>query len=187
MKLTYITMTEMASRYGYTLNGVKSWIKEGLPYDDERKKIPEKKGTEWILENKINPLKETNVREEMDKEKLREQKAKADIAQMAAAKEAGALIETDYVQAALDTYLGNFKDVVRRIPRNYLIEILSAADDQKNLKNKLNEICNEVLIEIGDLLVDKSMTDLIDEPELELLEREAVKESDDEELLNEDE
>ncbi|HIE3987216.1 hypothetical protein PTR15_08525 [Serratia nevei] len=80
MKLLYVTLTEMGQRYGYTLNGVKSWIKEGLPFDDEKKKIPEKAGTQWILENKINPMKEISVKEEMDRERLREQRAKADIA-----------------------------------------------------------------------------------------------------------
>ncbi|MBN5214260.1 hypothetical protein [Serratia ureilytica] len=168
MRLIYITMSDMAKRYGYTLNGIKLWIKEGLPFDEEKKKIPEIAGTAWILENKINPLKETSVREQMDKEKLREQKAKADIAQMSAAKEAGALIETDYVQAALDQYLSTFKDVMRSIPRNYVVEILEAASDSKTLKEKLNEIINESLTEIGELLLDKDMLEEIEQPEVEL-------------------
>lgn len=181
MKLIYVTLTEMGQRYGYTLNGVKSWIKEGLPFDDEKKKIPEKTGTQWILENKINPMKEISVKEEMDKEKLREQKAKADLAQMQAAKEAGYLIETDFVQGALDSYVGNFKDIVRAIPRNYALEIMTHSDDQNNLKNKLTEICNQVLNEIGDLMVDKSgADDLIESPEIELLQRPTENESDNE-------
>ncbi|MEL5373828.1 hypothetical protein ABK864_03570 [Serratia marcescens] len=181
MKLIYVTLTEMGQRYGYTLNGVKSWIKEGLPFDDEKKKIPEKTGTQWILENKINPMKEISVKEEMDKEKLREQKAKADLAQMQAAKEAGYLIETDLVQGALDSYVANFKDIVRAIPRNYALEIMTHSDDQNNLKNKLTEICNQVLNEIGDLMVDKSAADdLIESPEIELLQRPTENESDNE-------
>ncbi|MGX6545781.1 hypothetical protein [Enterobacter hormaechei] len=31
---TYVSMTEMAKRYGYTLNAIKSWRAEGLPYSD---------------------------------------------------------------------------------------------------------------------------------------------------------
>ncbi|TEW83393.1 hypothetical protein D5R38_18660 [Serratia marcescens] len=187
MKLTYITMTQAGQRYGYSLNGIKSWIKEGLPFDSEKKMIPEKAGTEWILENKINPMKAISVKEEMDKEKLREQRAKADLAQMASAKEAGYLIETDYVQAALDSYLGNFRDIIRGIPRNYSQEILvAAADGQKGVKTKLTEIITDALNEIGDLMLDKDMEELIEEPELELLQRpvtEIVEETDEQEEI----
>lgn len=77
-------MADMARRYGYTFNAIKAWRAEGLHYSESPNGIPEEEGTQWIIKNKIEPLRNTSVKEEMDFEKLREQKAKADLAQYAA-------------------------------------------------------------------------------------------------------
>ncbi|MDP8728343.1 hypothetical protein [Serratia marcescens] len=171
MKLIYVTMTDMANRYGYSLNAIKKWKSEGLPFDEEKGKIPEKKGTEWIIENKLNPLRAVSVKEEMDKERLREQRCKADLAQMEVALKAGALIEVDYVQAALNKYLTSFKDTMRGIARTETVGILESANDVKSLKAKLTEVINSKLNEIGDLILNEDMLEDVEEPEFEIGER----------------
>ncbi|WP_052250651.1 hypothetical protein [Pantoea sp. MBLJ3] len=160
---SYISMAEMARRYGYTLNAIKGWKAEGLPYSDNPNGIPEIEGTHWIIDNKITPLRNTSVKEEMDLEKLREQKAKADLAQYAAQEKSRELIRADLVQQVLNEYCQKFKDSIRLIPSRYAVDILESAGSVQEIKQKLREILNDNLHEIGDLLIEG-----LDIPEEEL-------------------
>lgn len=160
-----VTLSELAVRYGYSFNALKTWKFEGLPYDEEKKSCDEAAATKWIIENKINPLRNMSVKDEMEKAKLREQNAKADMAEYAARKESGVLIETEFVQQALNQYLQKFKDVIRIIPVDKANEIMEAAVDIESTKIKLREILNNALIEIGDLLVSDDLLDSIAEPD----------------------
>lgn len=52
----YVSMADMARRYGYTFNAIKGWRAEGLPYSEIPNGIPEIEGTQWIIKNKIELL-----------------------------------------------------------------------------------------------------------------------------------
>lgn len=142
---TYISMTDMARRYGYTLNAIKSWRAEGLPYSDNPAGIPEDEGTRWIIENKINPMRNMSVRDEMEKEKLREQKAKADLAQYTAQEKSEQLIPVEYVQSELNRFCADLKSVMRLIPNKHAIEILESASDVQTVKETLKRIIDDTL------------------------------------------
>jgi len=156
-----VTLSDLAHRYGYSFNAVKSWRAEGLPFDDVKKSCIESEATRWIVENKINPMRNMSVKDEMDREKLREQKAKSDMAEYASFKESGQLISTEQVQSALNQYLTKFKDVIRLIPNEKAVEVMEAAIDQSSTKEKLAEIINHALTEIGDLLISEEMMESI--------------------------
>ena len=146
----YVSMTDMAKRYGYTLNAIKSWRAEGLPYSDNPAGIPENEGTLWIVQNKINPMRNMSVRDEFEKEKLREQVAKADLATYAAQEKSGELIPVELVQAQLNQFCQSLKDSIRLIPSKPGIEIMESANDIQELKEKLKEIFNRTLNELGE-------------------------------------
>lgn len=46
MAVKYISITEIANRYGYSYNAVKKWVQEGMPLDEAKNKAPEKEATE---------------------------------------------------------------------------------------------------------------------------------------------
>ena len=93
----------------------------------------------------------------MDLEKLREQKAKADLAQYAAQEKSGELISTDYVQSELNKFCSNLKDTLRLIPSKHAIDLIEHADSVDDLKQRLREIIDEELLKVSEVF----------EPELE--------------------
>lgn len=154
---TYISMTEMAKRYGYTLNAIKSWRAEGLPYSDNSSGIPEDEGTLWIVQNKINPMRNMSIKDEFEREKLREQVAKADLATYAAKEKSGELIPVDYVQAELNRFCSQLKDKIRLIPKQHALEILESAVSVEELRDCLKEKIDLTLREIDNLFEDPDL------------------------------
>lgn len=75
------------------------------------------------------------------------------------------MISTEQVQYALNQYLTKFKDVIRLIPNEKVVEVMEAAIDQNSTKEKLAEIINHALTEIGDLLISEDMLESILLPE----------------------
>lgn len=164
---TYISREGMAQRYGYTANALKSWHAQGLPWSDNPRGIPEQEGTKWIIDNIINPLRGTSVKEEMDLEKLREQRAKADLAAIAVKEKSGELIPVDYVQSELNKFLGELKDSIRLLPTKYAIEILEHADSKENLKEYLRYLIDGTLEQLEPIFAEPpidsdSETEIID-------------------------
>ncbi|HBX2788404.1 TPA: hypothetical protein MHU20_12920 [Klebsiella pneumoniae] len=174
MAVKYISITEIANRYGYSYNAVKKWVQEGMPLDEAKNKAPEKEATEWILINKINPLREVSVKEEMDLEKLREQKAKADLAQYAAQEKSGELISTDYVQSELNKFCSNLKDTLRLIPSKHAIDLIEHADSVDDLKQRLREIIDEELLKVSELFEQEDIIQETDQDESEQPEQDLI-------------
>lgn len=174
MAVKYISITEIANRYGYSYNAVKKWVQEGMPLDEAKNKAPEKEATEWILINKINPLREVSVKEEMDLEKLREQKAKADLAQYAAQEKSGELISTDYVQSELNKFCSNLKDTLRLIPSKHAIDLIEHADSVDDLKQRLREIIDEELLKVSELFEQEDIIQETDQDESEDSEQDLI-------------
>lgn len=174
MAVKYISIQQIADRYGYSYNAVKKWVQEGMPLDEAKNKAPEKEATEWILINKINPLREVSVKEEMDLERLREQKAKADLAQYAAQEKSGELISTDYVQSELNKFCANLKDTLRLIPSKHAIDLIEHADSVDDLKQRLREIIDEELLKVSELFEQENIIQETDQDESEQPEQDLI-------------
>lgn len=174
MAVKLISIQQIADRYGYSYNAVKKWVQEGMPLDEAKNKAPEKEATEWILINKINPLREVSVKEEMDLEKLREQKAKADLAQYAAQEKSGELISTDYVQSELNKFCSNLKDTLRLIPSKHAIDLIEHADSVDDLKQRLREIIDEELLKVSELFEPEDIIQETDQDEPEESEQDLI-------------
>ncbi|MFM8069449.1 hypothetical protein PU682_03135 [Klebsiella pneumoniae] len=174
MAVKFISIQQIADRYGYSYNAVKKWVQEGMPLDEAKNKAPEKEATEWILINKINPLREVSVKEEMDLERLREQKAKADLAQYAAQEKSGELISTDYVQSELNKFCANLKDTLRLIPSKHAIDLIEHADSVDDLKQRLREIIDEELLKVSELFEQENIIQETDQDESEQPEQDLI-------------
>ncbi|MGC6547661.1 hypothetical protein ACP0HG_27035, partial [Escherichia coli] len=79
----------------------------------------------------------------MEKEKLREQKAKADLAQYTAQEKSEQLIPVEYVQSELNRFCADLKSVMRLIPNKHAIEILESASDVQTVKETLKRIIDD--------------------------------------------
>lgn len=62
-----VTLSDLAHRTVTLFNAVKSWRAKGLPFDEVKTVCFESEATRWIVENKINPMRNMSVKDEMDK------------------------------------------------------------------------------------------------------------------------
>lgn len=146
-----ITLTELSRLYGFTLNAAKRWVERGLPYNTHTRRVPKDKGVAWVLENVINPLKQTSVKEQIDLERLRRERALATAAEMDNREKMNNLIPVSYVEQELAEYCGRVKQTLLQVATIDNLEILEAATDQKTLKEKLREVITRRLNEVGDM------------------------------------
>ncbi|PEH74274.1 terminase small subunit [Edwardsiella tarda] len=164
-----VTATELANRYGYSVQAVKKWIERGLPFDSNERKYPEKEATEWILKNIIEPLKQVDVREQIDQERLRKERAIASREELKLQEESNRLIPLAYVSTVLSKFVGDIRQTMLQIATVDTIEILEAAGSQKELKEKLREVIDKRLNEVGDIMVNPNLDEFDeyseDEPE----------------------
>ncbi|EBG1378185.1 hypothetical protein FH802_02115 [Salmonella enterica] len=146
-----ITLTELSKTYGYTLNAAKKWVERGMPYNTHTRRVPKDKAVAWVLENVINPLKQTSVKEQIDLERLRRERALATAAEMDNREKMNNLIPVSYVEQELAEYCGKVKQTLLQVATIDTLEILEAATDQKTLKEKLREVITRRLNEVGDM------------------------------------
>ena len=172
-----LTLTEISRLYGYTINAAKKWQERGMPFNTNTRRVPAKEGTEWVLKNIINPLKETSIKEQIDVEKLRRERALADAAERENQEAMNLLIPVGYVEQELAEYCGKVKTTILQICTIDVLEILESASDQKTLKNKLREIIEHRLNEVGDLFENADLGD-DEEEELPLTEEQEPEEDD---------
>lgn len=147
-----ITLTELSKTYGYTLNAAKKWVERGMPFNTHTRRVPKDKAVAWVLENVINPLKQTSVKEQIDLERLRRERALATAAEMDNREKMNNLIPVSYVEQELAEYCGKVKQTLLQVATIDTLEILEAATDQKTLKEKLREVITRRLNEVGDML-----------------------------------
>ncbi|HAZ3898387.1 TPA: hypothetical protein J1472_000070 [Escherichia coli] len=167
-----LTLTEISRLYGYTINAAKKWQERGMPFNTNTRRVPLKEGTEWIAKNIISPLRETSIKEQIDVEKLRRERALADAAERENQEAMNLLVPVDYIEQKLAEYCGKVKTTILQICTIDVLEILESASDQKTLKNKLREIIERRLNEVGDLFENADLGEdeeeelaLMDEPE----------------------
>lgn len=158
-----ITLTELSKMYGVTLNGAKKWLERGLPYNSNTRRVPREKGIEWVVKNIINPLKQTSVKEQIDQERLRRERALADTAERENREAMNNLIPVEYVELQLTEYCGKVKQTMMQIATIDNLEILEAATDPKTLKEKLRDIIDRRLNEVGDFFMNAEPDEYEDE------------------------
>ncbi|QEF54967.1 hypothetical protein [Escherichia coli] len=166
-----ITLTELSKMYGYSLPAVTKWKERGLPFNSNTRRCPKDKAIKWVLDNIISPLREIDVQTQIQQEKLRKARGEADAIERENQEAMNLLIPVGYVEQELAEYCGKVKQTILQIATIDALEILESATDQKTLKNKLREIIERRLNEVGDLFEnadlgeDEEELPLMDEPE----------------------
>lgn len=169
-----ITLTELSKMYGYSLPAVTKWKERGLPFNSNTRRCPREKAITWVIENIISPLREVDVQAQIQQEKLRKARGEADAIERENQEKMNLLIPLGYIEQQLAEYCGKVKQTILQIATIDALEILESATDQKTLKNKLREIIERRLNEVGDLFENADLGEdeeeelaLMDEPEQE--------------------
>ena len=139
-----ISIRSLAIQYGYDESTIRqSWIPKGLDMS-----WPEVQIRAWIVQEVLKPLRETDLREQMDREKLRKLQAEASHAELELDKELGNVVDVSYLEASLSEYFSQLKNYLRTIPQKHYLELFES-EDALELKKKLSGFIDEVLNEIG--------------------------------------
>ncbi len=149
MEQDFITASEIARRYGFSIQGVQKWRERGIPYDTNKKKYPEKKATEWILKNILEPLKDLDTAEALKLAKLKKAESEARIMEMNERTQAGSLIPVQLVQSSISKFSSLVRTSMLQIATTQTQQILEAATDTRTLKRVLTSMITERLTEIG--------------------------------------
>ncbi|MDA3133440.1 hypothetical protein [Atlantibacter subterraneus] len=159
MEQNFITASEIARRYGFSIQGVQKWRERGIPYDTNKKKYPEKDSTDWIVKNILDPLKDLDASEKLKLAKLKRAEAEARIAEMDERSQAGSLIPVALVQAALSKYCSQVRTSMTQISTTQARFLLEQATDTRSLKEALQRVIVERLNEIGAVMESDSFFD----------------------------
>lgn len=144
-KLT-ITYSELSRRYGYDVSVIsREWVSKGLDCTKSEIEI-----NAWITENIMKALRNTNVKDQMEMEKLAKLTAERQLAELELQKEMEMVVSTDYVEQVLTAYLHQIKTNIRTIPTKIYLELF-AQNDAKDLRDILKEEIDKTLYQLGEM------------------------------------
>lgn len=139
-----ISINQLAKQYGYDESTLRQiWVPKGLDMT-----LSEQEIRAWIVQNILQPLRETDLREQMDREKLRKLQAEASQAELELAKQLERVVDVAYLESSLSEYFSKLKNYLRTIPQKHYLELFES-EDALQLKTKLSGFIDEVLNEIG--------------------------------------
>lgn len=143
MSLNYKKLSEL---YGWDESTIrKGWVSRGLDINK-----PDDEIFQWVQNNVLNPLRETDLREQIDRERLRKMKAEADQQELELKKATEQVIDTDYLYMALTEHFTKIKNQLRTVPIKSYIDLYEC-ETALELKIKLQEVIDDVLTEIGNM------------------------------------
>lgn len=147
-----VSARKLARDYGYDQKTVLAWITRGMPNDTEEN------ARNWIIENILRPLRETDLNEQIQRERLRKLQAEADLAETEVRIKNGELLEASTVERELSQYFKTMRDYLRTLPNRVHHEIHEQADALA-VKRILLQRIDEILNEIGTMTMEGTFTD----------------------------
>ncbi|UCQ40060.1 hypothetical protein DCF38_10980 [Edwardsiella piscicida] len=149
-----ISISQLAKDYGYDESSIrKNWVKKsGL---DLSAPVPEIRA--WIVKNILNPLRETNIREQIDRARLEKMQSEAELAKIEVSRALDQIIEIDILQSELGQYFTNIKNMIRSIPDQCYLELFES-DSPAGLKIMLKNKIDQKLMEIGNMTYEELTT-----------------------------
>ncbi|WP_391487822.1 hypothetical protein [Leclercia tamurae] len=139
-----ISLRAIAKQYGYDESTVRQWKTKGMPLttEDETR--------QWIIDQILVPLRQTDIREQIELERLRKMRAEADLAEAEVLLSTEQLIPADEVQKELTQFFKTFRDYFRTLPNKIHHEVFEQ-DSSLKVKRVLQQRIDELLTEIGDM------------------------------------
>ncbi|RYM64679.1 MULTISPECIES: hypothetical protein [Serratia] len=146
-KITTITYQTIADRYGYDISTVsRDWKSRGLDITKSEMEI-----NQWIVQHIVSPLRnDESTKVQIEKERLRDLTATANIKELDERERRGELISVSIVEAEFAKYFHQFKSIIRSIPSSEYLKLFESKN-AITLKNKLQEVIDNALREIGSL------------------------------------
>ncbi|NIG74204.1 terminase small subunit [Klebsiella sp. Ap-873] len=142
-----ISIRTIGKQYGYDESTVRQWRDKGMPCGENS---TEAETRAWIVDNVLRPLRETDIKEQIEQERLKKLKAEASLAELELAEKENKIISTEYVEQVLTEYLYQIKTTIRSIPSKIYLELF-AMEDAKDLRDKLRETIDTNLYQLGEM------------------------------------
>ncbi|WP_145523103.1 hypothetical protein [Yersinia rohdei] len=101
----------------------------------------------WIVEQQIKPLRNTDIKEQTERQSLAKLTAEARKAEIDLEIKMGELIETRYLENDLSTFYNHIRDHIRTVPIKTYLELFeqeSASDVKRVLQQSIDTILNEI-------------------------------------------
>lgn len=101
-----ISIRSLASQYGYDESTIRqAWIPKGLDM-----KWPEEQIRAWIVENILKPLRDTDLNEQIQRERLRRLAAEASQAELELEKQLSLVVDTAYLESSLSEFAARWRN-----------------------------------------------------------------------------
>lgn len=142
-----ISMNALAKQYGYDESTVRQWRDRGMPIGND---IDESVTRTWIVHNILKPLRETDVKEQIEQERLQKLSAERQLSELTLQEKLGEVVSTEYIEQILTAYLHQVKTSVRAIPARIYLELF-AMTDAKDLRDKLKQTIDSTLYQLGEM------------------------------------
>lgn len=142
-----ISMNALGKQYGYDESTVRQWRDKGMPIG---KDVDEAETRQWIVQNIINPLRNTDIKEQIELERLKKLKAEASLAELELAEKENTTISTEYIESVLTAYLFKLKTTIRSIPSKVYLELF-AMDNSKDVRDRLKDVIDATLMDLGEM------------------------------------
>ncbi|MBT1787261.1 terminase small subunit [Enterobacter bugandensis] len=104
----------------------------------------------WVVQHVINPLRNTDTKEQIEQERLKKLKAEAALAELELQEKSGEVVSTSYIEQVLTEYLFQVKTAMRAIPSKTYLELF-AQTDAKDLRDILKQHIDSTLFQLGSL------------------------------------
>ena len=104
----------------------------------------------WIRTNILEPLRNTDKKDQIEQERLLKLSAERQLAEIELQKELGYLVSTDYVEEILTAFLFQIKTSIRAVPTKIYLD-LYAQSDAKDLRDKLQRELDSTLYDLGQM------------------------------------
>ncbi|QIM42034.1 hypothetical protein [Leclercia adecarboxylata] len=139
-----ISLRAIAKQYGYDESTVREWKAKGMPLTNEDET------RQWIIDQVLVPLRQTDIREQIELERLRKMRAEADLMEAELQLSTEQMIPADEVHKELTAFFKSFRDYFRNLPNKIHHEVFEQ-DSALKVKRVLQQRIDELLTEIGDM------------------------------------
>lgn len=139
-----IPLTQLARNYGFDESTLRKWKQQGMPHG---KDISDEVTISWIVENQIKPLRNTDVKEQIEIQRLAKLTAEARQAEIDLEIKMESLIETQYLENELSTFFKHIRDHLRTLPNKKYLELFeqeTAVECKRVLQQSIDDILNEI-------------------------------------------
>ncbi|ROP61599.1 hypothetical protein EDF81_0070 [Enterobacter sp. BIGb0383] len=144
-KLT-ISYSELSRRYGFDVSVIsREWVAKGLDCTKSETEI-----YNWIRTNIIDALRNTDVKEKIEQERLQKLTAERQMAELELQQQLETVVSTEYLEQVITAYLFKIKTSIRAIPSKVYLDLF-AMNDAKDMRDRLKEEIDKNLYQLGEM------------------------------------